>query len=138
MELTHFHHRRTAIQGNASPGRGRDLAVVERTLRDVLMASGLFEQVEVEHTDDPDQLLIALCMFRPVFTEADIAFRLENLWSDRVRYDFWEAHAVRTHEDLVDFEAASSVGPAGPYVTVHLVAQKAQIPEQRGGTRRSG
>ena len=37
------------------------------------MASGVFEEVEVEHTDDPDQLVIALCQFRPFYTERDVA-----------------------------------------------------------------
>jgi hypothetical protein len=131
MDLMQFHQTRRAIQGNTSPGRGRDAQDVEGTLRDVLMASGLFVEVEVEHTDDPDQLVIALCTFRADYTEDDIAFRLENLWAERVRYEFWEAHAVRTDEDHVEFEAASSAGPAGRYVTVHLVAQKAAIPQQR-------
>jgi hypothetical protein len=131
MELTTYHHKRTAIQGNARPGGAADLQVVERTLRDELMGSGLFEDVEVEHTDDPDRLVIALCTFRPFYTEADIAERLEGLWADQLSYRFWEAHAVLTDEDHVELEAASRVGPTGHYVTVHLVATKAPIPEQR-------
>jgi hypothetical protein len=131
MDLLNFHRLRTAIQVNASPGIGADLEVVEVNLREVLMASGVFEEVEVEHTDDPDQLVIALCQFRPFYTEQDVAVRLEEIWSDRVRYPFWEAHAVRTHDDHVEFEAASRIGPLGHYVTVHLVAQRAGIPAQR-------
>jgi hypothetical protein len=131
MDMVQFHRRRTAIQGNASPGRGADLVAVESTLRDMLMDSGLFEEVEVEHTDDPDGLVIALCRFRPFYTEGDVASRLEEIWADEVRYPFWEAHAILAHPDHVEFEAASRVGPEGHYVTVHLVAQKSGIPEQR-------
>jgi hypothetical protein len=131
MELRTFHHKRAAIQGNARPGRAADLRVVEGTLRDELMGSGLFEDVEVEHTDDPDRLVIALCTFRPSYTEADVAGRLEELWADQLSYRFWEAHAVLTDADHVELEAASRVGPTGHYVTVHLVATKAAIPEQR-------
>jgi len=131
MEMLQFHRMRTAIQVNASPGKPEDLESVEGNLRELLMASGLFEEVEVDHTDDPDQLVIALCQFRPFYTESDVAARLEEIWADRVRYPFWEAHSVHTAADFVEFEGASRVSQLGHYVTVHLIAQKARIPEQR-------
>lgn len=131
MDLLKFHRLREAIQVNASPGSAPDLELVEGNLRDLLMSSGVFEEVEVEHTDDPNQLVIALCQFRPFYTERDVAERLEEIWSDRVRYSFWEAHAILTEDDVVELEAASRIGPVGHYVTVHLVAQRAGIPEQR-------
>jgi hypothetical protein len=131
MDLLQFHKMRTAIQDNAFPGSGADLATVEGSLRDLLMASGLFEQVEVDHTDNPDHLVIALCQFRPFLTEADVAQRLEAIWDDRVRYPFWEAHAIHVENDHVEFEAATRQSSGGHYVTVHLVAQKARVPAQR-------
>ncbi len=81
MEMLKFHRVRTGIQVNAAPGRGEQLASMEGALREKLLDSGLFEEVEVERTDDPDQLLIALCQFRPFYTEADVAERLEQIWS---------------------------------------------------------
>lgn len=131
MNLVQFHRLRTGIQTNASPGGDADLEVVENNLRQVLLSSGLFERVEVGHTDDPDHLVIALCQFRPFYTEADVAERLEQIWSDRIRYPFWEAHAFRVERGHVEFEAASRLSADGHYVTVHLVAQKARIPVQR-------
>lgn len=131
MDLLPFHERRTALQHAARPGEGLHLRVVHANVRDVLIASGLFEKVEVEETADVDRLVIALCTFRPFYTAEDIAFRLENLWANRVRFPFWEAHAIRTHEGHVEFEAASRSGPEGHYVTVHLVAVEASIPGQR-------
>lgn len=131
MDLLQFHKMRTAVQDNAYPGSGKDLTAMERSLRNLLMASGLFEEVEVEHTDDPDQLVIALCQFRPLYSERDVAAYLERVWNDRVRYPFWEAHSVLVDEEHVEFEAATRNGTGGHYVTVHLVAQKARIPAQR-------
>lgn len=131
MNLMQFHRMRTAIQVNASPGRTSDVELVEGNLRYMLMDSGLFEEVEVGHTDDVDHLVIALCRFRPFLTEADVAARLEQIWADRVRYPFWEAHAIRTHAEHVEFQAASRHSDHGHYVTVHVVAQKARIPAQR-------
>jgi hypothetical protein len=131
MNLTQFHRMRKAVQVNAAPGSTGDLATVERSLRSMLMSSGLFVDVEVEHTDDPDQLVIALCTFDPHVAEADVAGQLERMWADRVSYPFWEAHALLVEPDHVELEAASRPSALGGYVTVHLVAQKAYIPAQR-------
>ena len=132
MDLVQFHKMRTAVQGNAYPGSGRDLTSMEETLRDLLLTSGVFDEVEVEHTDDPDQLVIALCHFKPDLSERDVAQIVERLWEQRVRYPFWEAHAVLVGEEHVEFEAATRDSTAGHYVTVHLVAQRAPVPAQRG------
>ncbi len=131
MDLLQFHRMRTAVQDNAFPAKEGDLAPVEQSLRDLLMASGVFEEVEVEHTDDPNRLVIALCKFLPYFTERDVARHLERIWADRVSYPFWEAHAIHVEDEHVEFEAASRHSSGGHYVTVHLVAQKAKIPAQR-------
>ena len=131
MNLLSFHRVRTAIQENASPGHVADLAPVAGTLRELLTSSGVFEAVEVEHTDDPDRLVIGLCAFRPFYSERDVAARFEEIWSDRVRYPFWESHAVHVEEGHVEFEAASRASELGHYVTVHLVAQRAGLPAQR-------
>jgi hypothetical protein len=122
---------RTAIQDNASPGGEQELATVEGSLRYLLLTSGMFEEVEVEHTDDPDQLVIALCSFKAEYDAPEVARRLEEMWADRISYPFWEAHAVDVMSDHVEFEAASRPSSVGGYVTVHLVAQKARIPAQR-------
>ena len=131
MDLLQFHRMRTAVQDNAYPAKEGELEPVERSLRDLLMASGVFEEVEVEHTNDPDQLVIALCKFLPYFTERDVARHLERIWADRVSYPFWEAHGIHVEDEYVEFEAASRHSSGGHYVTVHLVAQKARIPAQR-------
>lgn len=133
MDILQFHRMRTAVQDNAFPGKETELSTVVGSLRDMLMRSGIFESVEVEHTDDPDQLVIALCKFLPFFTEADVARHLERIWGDRVSYPFWEAHAFHVENGHVEFEAATRHSSGGHYVTVHLVAQKAAIPVQRAG-----
>ena len=131
MNLMQFHTLRTAVQGNAYPGSTTDVATMEQNLRDLLMDSGIFEEVEVEHTDDPDRLVIGLCRFKPHYSEQDIAAHLEHLWHDRVRYPFWEAHTLVVDDEHVEFEAATRNSDTGHYVTIHMVAQKARIPAQR-------
>ncbi len=131
MELLHFHKLRTGVQVNAAPGSAEAIARAAEDLKEGLLATGLFEEVEVDRTDNPDSLVIALCHFNPGLTEAQVAGRLEQLWEDRLRYQFWEAHAMLLDEGHVEFEAATRSGSAGHYVTVHIVAQKAAIPAQR-------
>lgn len=131
MELLAFHKLRTAIQDNAFPGSGTDLASMEENLRDILMASGLFETVEVERTDDRDKLVIALCAFKPEHSGRDVAEVVEQLWHQRVRYPFWEAHSLIVDKEHVELQAATRIGSTGHYVTVHMVAQRARVPAQR-------
>lgn len=131
MEMVKFHQIRTAVQQNASPGAGAQLSLVEGALRDRLVASEFFSTVEVDHTDNPDGLVIALCEFRPELSEEEVASALEGIWDEGVRYQFWEAHATYIEDDHVEFEAATRPDSTGRYVTVHLVAKKSFVPAQR-------
>ena len=131
MDLIGFHRMRTAIQDNAAPGTAQDLATVEDSLRSLLMGSAMFQDVEVECTDDPDHLVIALCAYRDDLTDAEVASGLERMWVDRVSYPFWEAHALHVESGHVELEGASRPSPVGGYVTLHLVAQQVRIPAQR-------
>ena len=131
MELLHFHTLRRGVQTNAHPGSERELAPMRAALQQVLVDSGLFEDVEVDATRDPNQLVIGLCHFREGVTEKDIAAYVERVWTDRLRYPLWEAHAVIIDQDHVEFEAATRQSVNGHYITVHLVAQKARVPAQR-------
>ena len=131
MELTRFRTLRTGVQGNAAAPSGEQLDSLAGDLRDLLMASGLFEEVEVETTDDPDGLVIALCQFKPEHDELDVAGALESIWNDQVRYPFWGAHSILTAPEHVELEGATRVSASGHYATIHLVAQRARIPAQR-------
>ncbi|HLN77795.1 MAG TPA: hypothetical protein VK204_12180 [Nocardioidaceae bacterium] len=104
---------------------------MESILRDVFTDSGLFDTVEVEHTDDPDRLLVSLCQYHPNLSEHDVADAVEELWGQRVSHPFWEAHSTWVDDGHVEFEAATREGPHGHYVTVHLVAQRSPVPLQR-------
>jgi hypothetical protein len=134
MELLQFHKMRTAVQVNAAPARGMDVRTFEGNIRNLLMSSGMFESVEVEATDDPDQLVIAMCEARPQFDEATLAANLERIWNSRGRYAFWEAHAMVVDENGVEFEAATRLSDTGHYVTVHLIAQRPTVPAQRSAS----
>ena len=126
-----FHKYRTAVQQNAAPGDAGELSALERELRDALCSSGLFVSVEADHTDNPDELVIALCDYQPDLTEDEVARRIEAAWNGGVAYPFWEAHSFLIDDSHVEFLGATRPDSRGRYVTVHLVAQKARVPEQR-------
>jgi hypothetical protein len=131
MELTHYKKLRTAVQSNASPAALEDIRQVEQNLHDTLMATGFFEEVEVDHTDNPDGMVIAMCKFPAQMNQSQVAARLEQAWQDRLRFQFWEAHTTIIDEDQVEFQGATRTGSNGSFVTLHVVAQKAPIPAQR-------
>jgi hypothetical protein len=131
LELTAYHKLRTAVQMNAAPGRAPDLEPVSERLRRSLMATGLFEDVEVGQTDDVDHLIIAMCTFPAELTEHVAAAQLEQLWQDRLRYEFWEAHATMVTRNQVELQGATRSSVTGHYLTLHVVAQKSPIPAQR-------
>jgi hypothetical protein len=131
MELTHYKKLRTAVQSNASPADVNDIREIEQALRDTLMSTGFFEEVEVDHTDNIDGMVIAMCKFPSQMSESQVAARLEQAWEDRLRFQFWEAHTTIVDDDQVEFQGATRTGSSGAYVTLHVVAQKAPIPAQR-------
>ena len=130
MEITKFHKIRTAVQSNASPAAPHEIELLRQRLQDSLMATGLFDEVEVGETDDPDNLVIAMCRFPARARQAQVAQRLEQMWNDKLRYGFWEAHSLRVDADQVEFQGATRASSSGHYATLHIVAQKG-VPEQR-------
>lgn len=135
MQPAHFHALRSGVQTNAPPSKGRALARLERILRRRLKRSGLFDTVEVEHTPDPDRLLAGICQYRASLSADDVAAALERLWEDEVAYEFWEVHVTRVDDDFVEFQGATREKVDGPYVTLHLIAEKSPAPARRGSSR---
>ncbi len=134
MELTQYKKFRTAVQSNAAPAEPSQIVAVEENLRSMLMSTGFFEDVEVDHTDDLDAMVIAMCKFPPQMSHVQIAQRLEQAWLDRLRFEFWEAHTTIADDDQVELQGATRTSSSGTYVTVHVVAQKAKVPAQRVGS----
>jgi len=130
-QLIRYRRLRTAVQANAGPEGAERLRALEVALRAALLDSGLFVDVEAGHTDDVDRLVIALCHFGPGMTEAAVARALSVLWQEKLRYPMWECHAVILEEDHVELQGATRGTSNGPYVTVHVVAQRAKVPMQR-------
>jgi hypothetical protein len=132
MELIDFHKLRTAVQDNSAHAGREDVVALERRLWSGLVSAGVFADVEVGHTDDPDRLVIAMCRYPAKLTVDEVAEALDRLWLDRLRYDFWEAHTLIVARGQVELEAATRSGIGGHFLTLHVLAQQSPIPAQRG------
>jgi len=116
--------------------------VAKARIRQGLVDTGWFDDVEVGATDDVDNLVIGMCRFPARLNEDQVARRLARLWEEELRYPFWDAHTTLVWEDQVELEGATRSSAQGHYVTVHIVAQRAAhtpprvsvIPPQRGGS----
>jgi hypothetical protein len=89
MDLTRFHKVREGVKSNAAPGSAGERAAAEALVRSALEATPGFLHVEVERTDDPDRLVIAMCSYSPDLSTSDTAAALLGLWLHQVSYPFW-------------------------------------------------
>ena len=96
---------------------------MERVLFEALGSSRLFTEVELGHTDDPDQLVIGVCRCAHKVLPWEAAATVERLWRTVSAPTDWEAHAVLSTPSFMDFEGAVTIDGGGRYVTVHLVAE---------------
>ena len=135
MELAQFHRLRTALQVSARRGAPADLAEMQTRVRRSLVSAGWFEEVEVGATEDPDNLVIAMCRFPARLSEESVAERLGEVWEDLLRYRFWDAYTTLVWPGQVELEGATRASADGHYVTVHVLAQGAprlvSVPAQR-------
>ena len=126
MDTTSFHKLRTAVQGNANPADS-DLAThLRHSLQAALTASGLFGEVELGHTDDPDQLVIGVCRCADDVLPWEAGMGIERLWQSVANGLHWEAHTVGCTSSLMEFEGAVTVDESGHYITVHVVAEPSE------------
>jgi hypothetical protein len=131
MELMDYRKMRTGIQLNAAPAAAHEVRPMAKRLQGSLMATGLFADVEVDTTDNLDALVIAMCTFPTAMGPDRLAHWLQQLWQERLSFPCWEAHATLVDDDQVEFLGATRESLGGPYVTLHIVAQRADIPAQR-------
>ena len=129
--MIRYRRLRTAVQLNAAPEEPARLRVLEAAMREALLSTRLFVDLEVGHTADADRLVIALGQFGPGVDEALVARSLAWLWQERLRYRLWESHAIIVERDHVELQGATRGHSHGPYVTMHVVAQRARVPLQR-------
>jgi hypothetical protein len=126
MDVTSFHKLRLAVQENATPADSALATHLRHALQAALTESRLFGEVELGHTDDPDQLVIGVCRCADGVLPWEAGMGVERLWQTVAGDAAWEAHTVSCTDSLMDFEGAVTVDDKGRYITVHVVAEPSE------------
>ena len=84
----------------------------------------MFAQVEVEVTEDPERLLVALVRFRPGTPERQVASFLEAVWITELRLSGLDVFNFLIDEGHVELEAATGDTDSGYFLSLQLIALK--------------
>lgn len=123
MDINSFHKLRTAVQENAHPADQLATTRLRHALHAALNASGLFDEVEFGHTEDPTQLVIGVCRCADDVLPWEAGMGVERLWLSVATDVPWEAHTIGCTDSLMEFEGAVTVDDSGHFITVHVVAE---------------
>ena len=132
MKLLEYRKLRSGVQMNARPTTAEERRAVALDLERELIRAGVFADVEVDHTENLDHLVVAMCTYDSSLSEEQVGLRLEDVWNGRLRFGYWAVHSTLVEKGQVELQGATLSNLGGPYVTVHVVAQKGPIPAQRG------
>jgi len=130
MDTTSFHRLRTAVQENGNPADDSSTTRLRDAFRDALAGSRLFGEVELGHTEDPNQMVIGVCRCADGVLPWEAGMGVERLWTALAADTRWEAHTVACTESLMEFEGAVTLDDGGRYVTVHVVAEPSEAMKQ--------
>jgi hypothetical protein len=123
MDHASFHVLRTAVQENARPADEGHAQFLQRRLSEALVASRLFDQVELGRTEDPDQLVIGLCRCAEGILPWEAGIGVERVWSSIAAEVPWESHTLACTDSLMEFEGAVTIDSSGHFITVRLLAE---------------
>lgn len=126
MDRVEFVQLREAMTANLPPASGGLTADAATTLRRRLESSVMFAQVEVEVTEDPERLLIAMVRFRPGTPERQVASFLEAVWITELRLDGLDVFNFLVEDGHVEFEAATGDQQSGYFLSLQLIAVRGE------------
>ena len=133
MRIAEYYTIRRGLQHSAPAPDAGTVAAMELELRTALWATGMFHSVEVDHTDDPDRLVIAMVSFSPEIDASEAALALARVWTKHVAYGFWKAETIRVDKGHVELQGSTRFSLRGHYATVHVIATEAEVPSTRPG-----
>jgi len=132
MRIVEYTKLRDGVQLNTRPATLPGIRSNALELQRKLMATGLFTDVEVDWTNNANHLVVAMCKFDPRMNEEQAARKLEDVWLGEMRFGYWSAHSTLVSKGQVELQGATLRTIGGPYLTLHIVAQKAVlVPAQR-------
>jgi len=116
------------LQPAVRPAAGAQVAEQTERIRQGLEASGLFHTVEIEATDDPDQMVIAIVGFDYQMSTHWMVDDLDALWADQLRDATWHRNTISLTEHELDMRGVTRLGADGDYLTVRIVAEPRVAP----------
>jgi len=82
----------------------------------------MFAGVEVEVTEDPERLLVALVRFRPGTRERQVSSFLEAVWITELRLSGLDVFNFHVELGHVELEAATGDPESGYFLSLQLIA----------------
>ena len=132
MDRVEFVQLREAMTVNLPPASGAQTADAAAKLRRRLVSSVMFAEVEVEVTEDPERLLIAMVRFRPGTPERQVASFLEAVWITELRLDGLDVFNLLVEDGHVEFEAATGDRDSGYFLSLQLIALEGEAADFEG------
>ncbi len=124
MDMTEFRGLRAGLTSNLPAARGEALAFAEAKLLTRLQSSNMFTGVEVDTTEDRDNLLVALLRYRPGTPERQVASYLEAVWVTQMRVEGLDAFTFLVQDGHVELRAVTGDKELNHFLTLHLIAQE--------------
>ncbi|MFZ5847768.1 MAG: hypothetical protein ACOYX5_10340 [Actinomycetota bacterium] len=124
MDFREFRRLRAGLIINLPAARGEILESAATRLRNRLQASAMFADVEVEATEDEDQLLISMLKYRPGTPARQVTSFLEAIWVTTLRLPGLDAFSFLVEDGHVELESVTGDREARYFITLHLIAQE--------------
>jgi hypothetical protein len=82
----------------------------------------MFAQVEVEITEDPERLLVALVRYRPGTPKRQVSSFLEAVWISELRLPGLDMFHFIVEDGHIELESATGDQESGYYLSLQLIA----------------
>ena len=122
VDRPEFVRLRAGLTTNLPPASGALIDAAASRLRQRLVSSVMFAQVEVDVTEDPERLLIAMVRYRPGTPERQVSSFLEAVWISELRLDGLDVFNFLTEDGHVELESVTGDQASGYFLSLHLIA----------------
>ena len=82
----------------------------------------MFAQVEVEVTEDPNRLLVAMVRYRPGTPARQVSSFLEAVWISELRLPGLDVFHFLAEDGQVELESVTGDHESGYFLSLHLIA----------------
>ena len=93
----------------------------------------MFAHVEVEVTEDPERLLIAMVRYRPGTPERQVSSFLEAVWISELRLSGLDVFNFIAEDGHVELESVTGDQESGYFLSLHLVATEGSAEDFEAG-----